>query len=163
MPHASLTPHHFEVLSNSHNIQFFHCEEPDLNNYLHTQALWKTNHNLARTFVCIDEIVPFSDSVIGYFTLRAGGWQSSPTDFIPAVEIAYLAHHQARKGDDWGNVLLSEACAKVVEVGERIGVRGVYLFPISQKSRIFYAAFGFRPLPSQLNVMFMLLSDIPPL
>jgi|SRR5579884_46884 len=164
MAHASQTPHHFEVLSRKHPIQFFACEEPELTNYLLTRAVNDTELNLARTFVCIDDTVPPPDSVVGYFTLRTAGWSVPyPTLFIPTVEVTYLARHQNRKGEDWGNVLLSEACAKVAQAGELIGIRGVQLKPINRRAKQLNSNFGFRAHPRLRDYMFLLLTDIPPL
>jgi len=42
-----------EPLSSAHNsaLAFFDCEEPDLNEYIHDDALWQQEKRLNRTFL----------------------------------------------------------------------------------------------------------------
>ena len=127
------------------------------------KALVNTKRDYERTFLCIVEDAPVSEAVTGYFSLRASTYSFGYT-VVPVVEIFALARHVEHKGQDWGNVLLSEALAKIAEASERIGVTGVQLNPTDQGIRL-YREFGFseHPLAGNTNKMFLPIRMIPPL
>ena len=145
MAHSSETPHYFRLISPDHNLQAFRCEREYLTNYLHNDALESTRCNRSRTFLClISDIAP--EFVVGYFTLRAASFSIGVREVLPVAEIVCLARHEDRYGEDWGNVLLSEALAKISQAGRLIGLVGVQL-EATEQGRELYTEFGFRDHP----------------
>ena len=159
MPHATETIHHFEVISPLHIVSSFSCENTYLTNYIRTRALEETRQSRARTFVCLDEGASPSEAIIGYFTLRASGYWIGSL-FVPVVELMCLARRMERRGEDWGNILLSEALSKVSLASELIGISGIELESTAQ-GRSLYTAAGFGAHPFRNNFMYLPKHSIP--
>lgn len=100
--------HQFELLNSSHVVSGFVCGNSYLDTYLRSYTLQDNIANQARTYVCRDLGAPASQAIAGYFTLRADAFYTEDNHVVPVVEITHLARHFSRKGQDWGNVLLSE-------------------------------------------------------
>ena len=145
MAHSSQTPHHFEVISTAYDVSTFYCENDWLTNYLKTRAVEETTRNHSRTFLCLDETTT-PEGIVGFITLRAAVFQVGAGAIIPVAELVCLARHADRRGEDWGNVLLSEALAKVSKAGRLIGLAAVQLQPTPQ-GRPLYESMGFRDHP----------------
>lgn len=162
MAHSSDTPHHFELISKAHDPAAFRCESDFLTRYLKEEALYDTSRNHSRTFVCLDETTT-PETIIGFFTLRAATFAVGRGPIIPVVELICLARHQDRAGEDWGNVLLSEALAKASQAARLIGLAGVQLQFTEQGKRL-YAEMGFSDHPVLgEGWMYLPLSKIPEL
>jgi GNAT superfamily N-acetyltransferase len=156
------TPHHFESLKAHHDLSRFECELQVLTNYLKNDALRDQQRNHARTYLCIDEGAEREVAVIGYFTLRASSYYIGLTYYIPTIEIAALARHQDRHGEDWGNVLLSEALSLAVDAANIIGVTGIQLTSSDQGRKLYHEA-GFSEHPVLPGYLFLAINKIPTL
>ena len=162
MAHSSETPHYFEAISKMHDLSTFQCEDSWLTSYLKTEAVDEAAKNHSRTFLCLDKTTS-PENIIGFFTLRASNLQVRGGPIIPVAELVALARHIDRRGEEWGNVLLSEALAKVLQAGRLIGLAGVRL-DTTQQGRRLYEEMGFFDFPINNNSqMYLPLNKIPEL
>lgn len=70
-----------EVLNDQHPIRLFACEDEEVNEYLHAEALADMKRSVARTFVVLDREQPAIDNIAGFFTLRADALRIKETYF----------------------------------------------------------------------------------
>ena len=137
-----------ESLNAGHSVENFHCEEHEIDSYLHEEALADMSRGVARTFVEIDNEKPETDNVAGFFTLRAHALHIDEAYFedyeeatpdeqgrsglddsieVPLVELMWLARDLRWKGQGIGALLMIDALSKVAAAGECIGFIGLHL------------------------------------
>lgn len=108
---------------------------------------------MARTWVWTDE----ADAVVGYYALAAHRvsrddapakvGRGGPVE-IPAVLLARLALSEQLRGQDLGEVLLSDALGRIVEASHIVAARLVVVDALHERVARFYARLGFRRIPS---------------
>jgi GNAT superfamily N-acetyltransferase len=74
------------------------------------------------------------------------------SNLIPAVFLSHLAVDQRHQGQGLGRILLVDALLQCQRVGQILGVRLLHRF---------YAAMGFKPLPSRPERLFLPLRAFP--
>ena len=134
-----------ETLNIQHSVQNFRCEEDEINEYLHEEALADMNRNVARTCVEIDQTMPITDNVAGFFTLRAHSLRIDESYFddatndiiedqvgilpieVPLVELMWLARDLRWRGEGMGDTLMIDALKTVAQATDRIGMIGLHL------------------------------------
>lgn len=133
-------------LTAEHTTHLFSCGDPELDEYLHDEALTDMKLGLARTFVEIDAELPATPVVVGFFTLRAhalaideryfedfdgldeevGGTRIASIE-TPLVDLMYLARDERHKGIGIGDILMIDALRKVGQAADCIGFIGLHL------------------------------------
>ncbi len=94
------------------------------------------NHNLALTFVEIDNDEPATKNVAGFFTLRAHAVRITDIDTengtgdtkeVPLAELMCLARDERWKQRGIGDALMIDALSIIAKASECIGFIGVHL------------------------------------
>lgn len=145
----------------------FDCGQADLTRYLKRYAGQDSRRGLSRVFVLCrqDEAL-----VHGYYTLSAvaigkdeesvQGTNHLPYDLIPAILIGRLgiSQHQQKKG--LGGVLLFDALQRCWCASQVVGVHAVIVDAKDEQASMFYQHFGFKPLTSMPNRLWLVMSSI---
>ena len=130
----------FEFVSASHSLDRFQNEDEYLRDYLESHSLQHSLDGLARTYVLLDDALAGWDPAVplGYITLRADSLSfylpgHSSKSFVPVIELECLARHSAFEGGTpdgvhLGGVLLVEACRRVYEAAQIVGIAGMHLW-----------------------------------
>ncbi len=66
-------------------------------------------------------------------------------DPIPVVVLGRLAVDQTLRGQGIGRALVRDACLRVVQAADTIGIRGVLVQALSEDAKAFYEKLGFEP------------------
>lgn len=143
------------LLDKSHDRKDFHCEEPQLNEYLQKQVSQDVKKKLAVCFVATDK----NKRVIGYYTLSSEslGREEIPDKYIkkvpkhynaPVILLGRLARDIKQKGTGLGEYLLIDALFRAYMLSEEsIGAMAVVVDPINAYAVHFYKKYGFEQLP----------------
>jgi GNAT superfamily N-acetyltransferase len=146
-----------EPLSTAHNsaLTFFDCEEPDLNEYIHDDALWQQEKRLNRTFLFLHK-----SRIVGFISLNAdltkphylrkedvitkkGSDKPAYSDGFPCALIGRLAVDKEYKGHNIGTSIVYWAVGIVADqVSKYIGVTYITV-DLKAESRNFYIKLGF--------------------
>lgn len=126
----------------------FSCGNPDLDDWLRTQAGQQERANNTRTFLAVDVL-----KVVGYYattTYRIGldeaaamygaGRRAYP---IPAVLLARLAVDTGSQGAGAGSRLLLHALRQIAAASRHVGFEVVVVHAINSDAVTFYAQRGF--------------------
>ncbi|MES2387627.1 MAG: GNAT family N-acetyltransferase [Bacteroidota bacterium] len=149
-------------LSGEYQKQLFSCGNEKLDTYLHKQAGQEVKKNYAAAF-----ILPGNDPVKGliikgYYTLSGTGVPKDqapeeiagkiPYRIIPSILIGRLAVDQNFQRQGLGELLLSDALARIYDLSKTLGLFVVCVDPIDERAVIFYSKFGFilRPENGQM-------------
>lgn len=149
-----------------HKIDDFDCGIAALNIWLTTQAGQAARKGHSVTFVITND----QNAVLGYYALAVR--RRFPTETLPpqlaavfpaatnATVLARLAVDLSQQGKGIGAVLLREAMQRVKEMA---AVTGDVLLYVDAKDgqASFYTKYGFTPLPSNPQTLFMRIDEIP--
>lgn len=142
-----------QLLSDSHDLSDFDCDEPLLNDWLIRRALAKQSSGASRTFVVVDN----RRRVIGYYALSAGAVahrdsagavRRNMPDPIPVMVLARLAIDRDAQGKQLGGALLKDAVLRALSVSENAGVRALLVHTLHEKAKVFYRHYGFEESPN---------------
>ena len=155
-----------EPLSRLHNRIRFDCGEAEITRFLREQTLQDQEKDLSRTMVLVDETVDPA-RVIGYHTLlmMQVKQEEIPKDKpkikrgIPVILLGQLGVDQEFQGQGYGELLLTDAQARVHEISRRTGVRVMMLDARTERLASWYEAHDFIRFPGQLH-MFKSLQSI---
>lgn len=138
-----------------HDLSTFSCGEPSLDIWLREQAVPATARRTARTWVWIDQ----DSAVIGYYALAAHKvarekipakiGRGGPME-IPAVLLARLALTATLRGQGLGEVLVTDALARIVDATQTVAARLVVVDALHERVACFYESLGFRRVPGSL-------------
>lgn len=142
----------FERLSATHDRSRFACEHPSLTDYLLRFAGQNERSEVAACFVAL---APGSAKILGYYTISAHAVlesELSPAqkkgspgyDRIPAFLIGRLARDLSMKGKGLGELLLTDAMARLCSI--EAAARMIIVDPIDGSASAFYNRYGFSPL-----------------
>jgi GNAT superfamily N-acetyltransferase len=131
----------------------FHCESPELTEFLRTRARKEMQARASACFV----LAPISDpgKIAGYYTLSATTIHLSeiPPELakrfprypnLPATLLGRLARDLAFRGTGLGDYLLTDALRKALSNTVVIGSVAVVTDPKDEKAGAFYKQYGFR-------------------
>jgi GNAT superfamily N-acetyltransferase len=158
-----------ELLSkknNHHEVGSFDCGTAALNIWLTTQAGQAARKGHSVTFVIAND----QNVVLGYYALAVR--RHFPTETLPpqlaavfppgtnATVLARLAVDLSQQGKGVGAVLLREAMQRVKEMAAETG--DVLLYVDAKDGQAsFYAKYGFTPLASDPQTLFIRIDEIP--
>jgi len=145
--------------SKKHNREDFDCGVESLNTYIARFAKQDHKRDLSRTFVLAEE-----KQIIGYYSISAhsvsraflpesikvGGY-----DDIPFILLGRLAIDKRYQGQGLGGTLIFDAFKKTADLAKSIGIFGVIVDSINEKSTRFYEGFEFRKLSSNAKRLFL--------
>jgi ribosomal protein S18 acetylase RimI-like enzyme len=139
--------------SRTHDRADFSCGKAALDTFLRSLVTQYEKRHLARTYVAVE---PGSNKVAGYFSLAGSQLETSalpeglkrklPKHSIPTILLGRLAVDVKFHGQGLGQMLLTDAIHKVLEVSEKAGVFGIDVWAIDDDASAFYRKYGFTPL-----------------
>lgn len=138
-----------QPLAHHHDLERFDCGVESLNQWLKRRALKNQTTGASRTFVACEGY-----RVLAYYALASsaivadaapGRFRRNMPNPIPVVVLARLAVDQSLRGKGFGQALVRDACMRVVQAADTIGIRGVVVHALSPDAKTFYEKLGFEP------------------
>lgn len=155
-------------LDSDHDRAGFDCGEASLDTYIKKQARQDVKRRVSRVFVAT--VVEQPNSIVGYYTLSTLSIELSqsppsqarklPRHPVPAALIGRLAVRQAAQGHGVGKMLLIDAIKRTLAVSDDIAIYSVVVDAIDERAQHFYEQFGFSPLSSENQRLFLPLKSI---
>jgi len=160
-------PYRFEPLAKQHDRTGFRCASAPLNTYLQQLARKDAERRVAAVFVMVDEAVPAT--IIGYYTLSAFAIEVTALPEalqkklpryprLPATLLGRLARDERFPGT--GSLLLMDALARAHWQAGQIAALAVVADAKDDAALAFYRKFGFLPLGSHPNRVFLPMGTI---
>ncbi|MBB3105344.1 GNAT family N-acetyltransferase [Azomonas macrocytogenes] len=149
-----------EPLTSHHELEQFNSGVDSLDQWLKRRALKNQGTGASRTFVASD-----GHRVLAYYALAAsavtveavpGRFRRNMPDPIPVVVLGRLAVDRALHGKGLGRALVRDACLRVIQAADTIGIRGMLVHALSDEARTFYERIGFER--SQLDPMMLMVT-----
>lgn len=154
-----------EKLTREHDVSFFDCGKPALDDWLRRFALTNQQSDAARTYV-----VHRGGRVAGYYSLSAGAVrrEESPARIakglarhpIGVILLARLAVDRGEQGTGVGKALLMDALSRALSAADAIGARAILVHAIDEEAAEFYRRFGFEPSPLDPRQLMLLMKDL---
>ncbi|PHS12948.1 MAG: GNAT family N-acetyltransferase [Kangiella sp.] len=153
-------------LNKSHNRSEFDCGAESLNLYLKVTAHQAQTKAKSKTTVLVHPESP--KRILGYFTLVLAVVPSDdfPPPYcnqykngLPGVNLARLAVSLECQREGYGALLLVKALEKVLRVSEQAGCASCFV-DAKNGAQAFYQKFGFIPLLSDPNRLFLPIKTI---
>lgn len=149
-----------------HSIDGFDCGTPVLNTWLTTQAGQAARKGLSVTYVITDD----HNVVRGYYALAVRrllptgslpeGFVAQFPDGTSGALLARLAVDKSVQGRGIGGALLIEAMQRVKQAAAENG--NLLLFVDAKDGQVsFYAKYGFTPLATDPQMLFIRIDEIP--
>lgn len=135
----------------------FPCGKPQLDDWLARRASPYRKHDLAQTYLLVDDDRE-PPAVAGFYALSSAGIQPNdwPADVrgprgkhhpLPVILLGQLAVDQRYAGHGYASDLLVDAMYRAVLVGEQIGTTAVIVDALDETAARFYQHHEFQPLP----------------
>jgi len=139
----------FSILNSELDLSGFECSNPDLNEFLHEDAIHYQEERLAVT-----RVIQWQENIVGYFTLvsdsieveaiKSGdGSLEYPYRRYPALKIARLATDNRYQRQGIGRAMLLKTMEIAIVLSGYIGVR-ILTVDSKPESVGFYENFGFK-------------------
>lgn len=154
-----------EKLAKHHDLSFFDCGKPSLNDWLRRFALTNQQNDSTRTYV-----LHRARKVVGYYSLSAGSVrkEDSPARIakglarhpIGVILLARLAVDHTEHGAGLGKALLMDALSRALAASNAIGARAVLVHALDEEAVAFYKKFGFEPSPLDAKQLMLLMKDL---
>lgn len=148
-----------EPLTRAHQRKSFDCGDEEVTRFLREKALQDQERDLSRTIVLVNETVA-PQRVIGYHTLIMSQvrQQEIPHDKpiikrpIPVILLGQIGIDVAFQGQGWGDLLLTDAQARVDEIAQKIGIRAMMLEARNERLAQWYESRDFVRFPNSLRM-----------
>ena len=157
----------FEPLGPQHDRAAFHCGNESLDRYFHQQAGQDLRRRLAVPYVMLDHR---TNIIAGYYTLTnykievgelpTGITRRIPYSDVPATLIGRLALDMNYQGQGLGGVLLRDALGRSLQNSDHVASLAVAVDAIDDAASRFYQHYGFIPLPSHPDRLFLPMATI---
>ena len=154
-----------EKLTKDHDVSFFDCGKPSLNDWLRRFALTNQQSDSSRTYV-----LHRAGKVVAYYSLSAGAVrkEESPARVakglakhpIGVILLARLAVDQNEHGTGLGKAMLVDALSRALLAADAIGARAILVHAIDEEAAAFYRKFGFEPSPLAPKQLMLLMKDL---
>lgn len=154
-----------EVLTPEHDLAYFDCGKPPLNDWLRTRAL--SNQQQGFTVVVV---VHEDQRVIGYYGIAPTAVEPAlaprrirtgqPPNPIPCLLLAQLATDLAYTGRGVGTGLVAHALERAVLSARLTGGRALLVRAIDDEAIAFWIRRGFAASPADRYLLFRSLPDI---
>lgn len=151
-------------LDATHDLAGFACGVDSLDVWLRQRALRNQATGASRTYV-----VCAGAQVAAYYALATsavavsqatGRFRRNMPDPIPVVLLARLAVDVRWRGIGLARALVRDACQRVLQAGDLIGIRGIVVQAISDSAQKFYQHVGFEPAMGDPMLLMMTLADV---
>lgn len=148
-----------EPLNRRHDRTAFTCGDETVDQFLRQKAMQDQDLDLGRTCVLVDGGAD-SLKILGYHTLAI---QQIPQDEIPdkrpkikrgipVILIGQLGVDLTCQGEGYGELLLEDAQARVLEISKIVGVRSIVLDARNERLVTWYSSHGFLRLDDSLRM-----------
>ncbi len=141
-----------EPLASHHDRRTFSCGVEALDLYLRRFARQHSDANISRTYVAVN-----GSTVRGFYSLAMSGirrnnlpekYQTRFPNFpIPVARLARLAVDLSHQRHGLGELLLSDALQRCLQISASIGMLGVIVDAKDEKARTWYERYEFERLP----------------
>jgi predicted N-acetyltransferase YhbS len=140
-----------EPLTPHHDLEQFSSGVASLDQWLKRHALKNQATGASRTFVASAD-----HRVLAYYALASssvtmdmtsGRFRRNMPDPIPVVILGRLAVDQSLHGNGIGRALVRDACLRITQAADAIGIRGVLVHALTNEARAFYEKIGFEQSP----------------
>lgn len=153
-----------EPLTSHHELESFASGAGSLDQWLKRRALKNQVSGASRTFVACN-----GARVLAYYALASGAvtidvapghFRRNMPDPIPVVVLGRLAVDRALHGQGIGRALVRDACLRVLQAADTIGIRGLLVHALSDDARAFYERVGFDASPLDPMTLMITLADL---
>ena len=151
-----------EPLAKHHDRKTFDCGEPSLNRYIRQQAGQDIRRRISRVFVATSGDAAH---LLGFYTLSALSIHLNdlptkvaaqlPKHPIPAALLGRLAVAKEAQGEGVGKLLLADAVKRILAAGKEIAIHAVFVDALDDRAVAFYQHFGFTPLESNNQRLYL--------
>jgi GNAT superfamily N-acetyltransferase len=152
-------------LSAADSVEFFDCDQPDLNQFLRRYALVNQKADSAQTYVCCKD-----GEVSGFYSLTVGSVEHEEAPHrvvkglarypIPVMILARLAVDKAHQGKGLGRALLKDALLRTLQASDIAGIRTLIVHAKDDAARQWYIDWEFEPSPTDPFHLFLMLKDL---
>jgi GNAT superfamily N-acetyltransferase len=152
-------------LSAADSVEFFDCDQPDLNQFLRRYALVNQKADSAQTYVCCKD-----GEVSGFYSLTVGSVEHEEAPHrvvkglarypIPVMILARLAVDKAHQGKGLGRALLKDALLRTLQASDIAGIRTLIVHAKNDAARQWYIDWEFEPSPTDPFHLFLMLKDL---
>ena len=153
-----------EPLTAHHQLESFASGNESLDRWLKTRALRNQASGASRTFVACE-----GASVCAYYALASSAvvvnaatsrLRRNMPDPIPVVVLGRLAVDRTLHGKGIGRALVRDACLRMIQAADMIGIRSMLVHALSDDARRFYERLGFEPSPLDPMTLMVTLADL---
>ncbi|MBX3297800.1 MAG: hypothetical protein KF762_19045 [Acidobacteria bacterium] len=149
-----------EPLTRIHNRKAFSCSDETVDQFLRQKAMQDQELDLSRTTILTDtERDP--TRIVGYHTLAIIQIPQDqiPNDRpkikrgIPAILLGQLGIDSEYQGMGYGDLMLSDAQSRVVDIAAKVGVRAMILDSRTERLAAWYESHGFMRLAGSMRMV----------
>lgn len=153
-----------EPLAAHHEVGPFTSGVDSLDQWLKRRALKNQATGASRSFVACSE-----NRVLAYYALASssvavesapGHFRRNMPDPIPVVVLGRLAVDRSLHGQGIGRALVRDACLRVVQAADTIGIRGLLVHALSEQACTFYERLGFEASALDPMTLMVTLADL---
>lgn len=153
-----------EPLASHHELEQFASGVESLDQWLKRRALKNQATGASRTFVAGK-----GHRVLAYYALASsavtvdaasGRFRRNMPDPVPVVVLGRLSVDRSLHGRGIGRALVRDACLRVVQAADTIGIRGMLVHALSDEARTFYERIGFERSPLDPMMLMVTLADL---
>ena len=153
------------LLDTTHHLDTFQSGVDTLDYWLRHRARKNQASGASRTYVVCD-----ASRVLAYYCLASGALsseQSSSSRFnrnmpnpIPVVILGRLAVDRSLHGKGIGRGLVRDACLRVLQAADILGIRGIVVHALSLEAKSFYEKMGFDAAKNDPMMLMITLNDL---
>lgn len=153
------------LLDTTHHLDAFQSGVDTLDYWLKHRARKNQASGASRIYVVCD-----ASRVLAYYCLASGAItseQSSSGCFsrnmpspIPVVVLGRLAVDQSLHGKGIGRALIRDACLRVLQAADVLGICGVVVHALSLEAKSFYEKMGFDAAKNDPMMLMITLNDL---
>lgn len=153
------------LLDTNHHLDAFQSGVDTLDYWLRHRARKNQASGASRTYVVCD-----ASRVLAYYCLASGALcseQSSSSRFnrnmpnpIPVVILGRLAVDRSLHGKGIGRGLVRDACLRVLQAADILGIRGIVVHALSLEAKSFYEKMGFDAAKNDPMMLMITLNDL---
>ncbi len=148
-----------EPLIRQHNRKLFDCGDEDVTKFLREKALQDQERDLSRTMV-LAGLPESPNRIVGYHTLVMSQVRQEeiPDDKpkimrgIPVILLGQIGIDNDFQGKGFGDLLLTDAQARVDEISNKVGIRALMLDARTEKLARWYESHDFVRFPNSLRM-----------
>ena len=148
-----------EPLTRAHQRKLFACGDEEVTRFLREKAWQDQERDLSRTLVLVDEKTN-AQRIVGYHTLVMTQVRQEEIPHnkplikraIPVILLGQIGIELSFQGQGWGDLLLTDAQAKVDQISTKIGLRALMLDARNERLAQWYESRDFVRFPQSLRM-----------